>query len=238
MPLIKSNQATQATSGAVVVDFEDLGRQATRILDDARAKASKIIAKASQEALEIKANAVVEGMAQGQDEGFKKGLSDGHAKGEAEAQASHGEAIVQLVGQWQTQINSFVDSRARLLESCRTQAIQLSLAIARRVIYRVVHEDPDIIADQLSDALAMVAQTSEVEVVIHPNQDALVRDVLPDICATLQQVDAVTLTLDATITPGGCLVRTRGGAIDATIETQIDRIIDELIPSTHDGTGP
>jgi flagellar biosynthesis/type III secretory pathway protein FliH len=74
--------------------------------------------------------------------------------------------------------------------------------------------------------------------VIHPNQDALVRDVLPDICATLQQVDAVTLTLDATITPGGCLVRTRGGAIDATIETQIDRIIDELIPSTHDGTGP
>ncbi|MDG2055269.1 MAG: FliH/SctL family protein [Phycisphaerales bacterium] len=237
MPLIKSNQAAEATSGAVVVDFEDLGRQATRILDDARAKASEIIAKASQEALEIKAKAAVEGMAQGQTEGFKTGLSDGHAKGEAEAQASHSEAIVQLVAQWQTQINSFVDSRAQLLESCRTQAIQLSLAIARRVVYRVVHEDPGVVADQLSDALAMVSQTSEVEVVIHPDQDALVRDVLPDICATLQQVDSVALTLDAAITPGGCLVRTRGGAIDATIETQIDRIIDELIPSVHDGTG-
>ena len=113
--------------------------------------------------------------------------------------------------------------------------VQLALAIARRVVYRVVHKDPLIVADQLADALAMVAKTSEVEVVIHPDQEVLVREVLPDICATLQQVDAVSLTVDSALTPGGCLVRTRGGAIDGTIETQIDRIIDELIPSPHDG---
>lgn len=235
MPLIKSNQATQVTNGAVVIDFEDLGRQATRILDDAKNKASQVIAEASRQAAEIKAQATSEGLAEGQQQGFEQGLSKGKSQGEADAREKHDQSLLELIDQWQTQLRAFDEDRDRLLESCRTQAIQLALAIARRVIYRVVHNDPLIVADQLADALAMVAQTSEVEVVVHPDQEVLVREVLPDICATLQQVDSVSLTLDSALTPGGCLVRTRGGAIDGTIETQIDRIIDELIPSPYDG---
>ncbi len=234
MPLIKSNKASAVTSGAIVIDFEDLGRQATRILDDARARASQMIAEATKNAAVIQSQAAVDGQRQGKEEGLKQGIAEGKMQGQADAQESHHEAISELTKQWQSQLAAFGERREQLLESCRTEVIQLSLAIARRVIYRVVHDDPQVVADQLADALAMVSQTSEVEVVIHPNQEVLVREVLPDICATLQQVDAVSLTLDSTLTPGGCLVRTRGGAVDATIETQIDRIIDELMPATLD----
>jgi flagellar biosynthesis/type III secretory pathway protein FliH len=41
----------------------------------------------------------------------------------------------------------------------------------------------------------------------------------------------VELVEDATLSPGGCRVFTRGGRIDADLDEQLDRVIDELLPT-------
>ena len=47
--------------------------------------------------------------------------------------------------------------------------------------------------------------------------------------APLSCTTETSLTPDDSIARGGCLIQTRQGTIDARIETQLARIVDELI---------
>ena len=108
--------------------------------------------------------------------------------------------------------------------------LELSLDIAQRVIQREIEADRSAAANQLRGVLDMLAGGSAITVLVHPDDKAFLEPVVPELIATMDRPLHATLREDESITRGGCIVRTQGGEIDARIETQVERIVDALLP--------
>ena len=106
------------------------------------------------------------------------------------------------------------------------------MAVARRVTKRQAAIDPAVMIANLADAVRLAVRAADVRVVVHPDQRQTDRAGAPKASSsTGPSLTHVELVDDPTITPGGCRVLTRGGGeVDARIETQLDRIVAEMMP--------
>ena len=115
--------------------------------------------------------------------------------------------------------------------------IRLALSIAERVIHRAVSLDERVVLAQVEHALKLIGRPTRVAVLINPEDGAMVRRALPSISARLGAIEHVVLEEDPSITRGGCVVRTaEGGEIDASLEPQIGRIAQTLLPQISNDT--
>lgn len=231
MAVIKKSEAAHSARDAVVLDLGDIARQADLLRRRAREQAEAILTDARAERERLLAS----GYADGHTAGAAKGYAEGYAKGEEEGrQQSTRDArakLDQIERAWTEALDDFADRRHHLLVECKQNVIRLALAIAERVIHRAVSADERVALAQVEHALKLIGRPTRVVVLIHPEDGAMVRRALPSISARLGAIEHVVCEEDAGVTRGGCVVRTaQGGEIDASLETQIHRIAQTLLP--------
>lgn len=231
MAVIKKSEAAHAVRNAVVLDLGDIARQAELLRKRAEEQAEAIVADAREERERL----VSTGYAEGQAEGAKKGYAEGFAKGEEEGKQESTLAarvkLDEIEKAWTEALDDFADRRHHLLVECKENVVRLALSIAERVIHRAVSLDERVVLAQVEHALKLIGRPTRVVVLINPDDGAMVRRALPSISARLGAIEHVVLEEDQSITRGGCVVRTaEGGEIDASLETQIGRIAQTLLP--------
>ncbi|MHC4446441.1 MAG: FliH/SctL family protein, partial [Planctomycetota bacterium] len=131
---------------------------------------------------------------------------------------------------WTAALNQWEADRGEMLLAAREDVVRFAVTVARKVVMRIVKADSTVIEDQLAEALALLSRPSTIVVSVHPNDRPIVEAVLPRVVSRLQQCEQASVRDDETLTPGGCVVATAGGRIDAAIETQLDRIARTLVP--------
>lgn len=230
MGLVKGNATRPMIESAIVLDLGDLKRQGEAIIDHARAEADRIVAESREEAKRLTAEAE----SVGREQGFRQGLEEGRKKGAeeaaAETTAAYQERLDALEASWRKALDEWQSRRERLFSDAAEDLLDLSLNIARRVIQREIAADRSVVRDQLQAALEMTAAATSVTIVVHPGCRDFLEPLLPGLIETLDRPLHATLRSDDSISPGGCIVRTKGGEIDARVETQFDRIIEALLP--------
>jgi flagellar assembly protein FliH len=217
--------------GAIVLDLGDLERQAQAIVESARREAERIVAAAEAQAQALVVAADGIGAREGRARGYEEGSAAGRADGRAAALAEHGASIERLGAAWTEALETWERQRATMLEGARTDIVELALALARKVVVQVAASDPRTVERQLEETLAMIARPSCAAVVVHPDDKALAEEVLPAIIERLDAVEHALLEVDPAISRGGCVVRCGRGVIDATIERQLERIAQALLPA-------
>jgi flagellar biosynthesis/type III secretory pathway protein FliH len=117
-------------------------------------------------------------------------------------------------------------ARARLLEEAAEEVVELSFAVARRILRREVEADPAVALPLVRELLQRAAAGTEVTVRLSPRDHAMVaaHDALPESAG----LDGVHFRLDTAIAPGGVLVETAAGGLDGRIETQLELIEEAL----------
>src|SRR5262249_51311841 len=116
------------------------------------------------------------------------------------------------------------------LAQWETAGIHLAAEIAKRLIRGELTRQPQIPLTLIREALQLAAGGGEVRLVLNPaDHQALAGQgkLLVDEMAGLGDTQIVA---DAAISPGGCRVETRFGAIDQTFEAQLARVEEELRP--------
>jgi flagellar biosynthesis/type III secretory pathway protein FliH len=128
--------------------------------------------------------------------------------------------------------------RERMLVEARQEALTLALRIAALVVKRAVMVDPGGVAvAQAAEALRLLVRPTRAILAVHPDDRAVVADALPAMCARMAAAEHVELALDDTLERGSCVLRTAGGAeIEATVEGQLRRIAEALLPGQGGGT--
>jgi valyl-tRNA synthetase len=77
---------------------------------------------------------------------------------------------------------------------------------------------------------------ADMAVAVHPDDEPLAREALPELATRLAAAAHVEVASDASLERGSCIARTgSGGMIDASIRTQLGRIVEALLPASHDG---
>ncbi len=238
--IIKGPQATALVKDAVVLDLGDLSRQAERLKEAAQARADQILREAREEAARLTAEAEGKGLEEGRARGFQEGYEQGVAQGRADA-LNQAKAELQRVQKlWQQAAGEVEAQRVALERDGRQAVLHLALRMAEKLVHRVVEVDETVIIDQLAHALGHVLRPVDVTVRINPTDRPVLEAAMPELLADFAQFKHVRLVDDAVIGPGGCVVSYGQGRVDATVETQLERIVRLILPGgmpvAHDAT--
>lgn len=230
MPVIRRSESDPVARGAIVVDLGDLQREARRLEQRSLAQAKAILDEARAERDRLTAGAAERGAAAGHAEGLAKGLEEGRAKGREEAIAQAKKELEPLQKRWAHALDEFTSRRDDLLSTARTDVLRFAVAFAERIVRRTVELDPGLVTATLEAALAQVLRPSRLVVECHPEDLALVEQTLPDLIARFAPGANAEARANPETGRAGVVLRSEAGTIDATIRTQIDRLVEALLP--------
>ncbi|MEM6757392.1 MAG: FliH/SctL family protein [Planctomycetota bacterium] len=216
---------------AVVLDLGDLGAQAARLRMQAEARAAQIVGDAEAKARALVDAAHGQGFDQGKAEGHEQGLADGREQGRQEALTAKAEELAQLAAAWSDVGGQWDGYRRDLEREARETVLDFALKLGERLVHRLVDVDRSIVVDQLAAALSTVLEPSDVKVLINPADRATLEEAMPELLAEFAQFQHVRLVDDGDVGRGGCVVSYGQGEVDATIDTQLRRVLDVILPS-------
>lgn len=230
MPVLKQHNNTPAMREAIVLDLGDIGAQAARIRAAAETQASKIISEAQAKSESLADELHDQAEKQGYADGLEKGIAEGREQGRAEALAQSSEQLQQLSAAWSQVANDWEQQRTDMEREARQAVLSFALSAAEKIVHRVIEVDESVVVDQAAQALSLVLSSHNANVCIHPVDRSMLEDALPDLIKELASLEHIELIDDESITPGGCVVAFGQGRVDATIERQLQRLIDLILP--------
>ena len=206
MALVKP---TSSSLQPVRFSLRDIETQAQAILHEARREAERIIADAEQRAAEMRP-AELEPQ---QHDTVDAGNDDAPA--------------TDLLKSAANELHAAID---QLRDDALGDVVELAMAIAQRVTKRAALIDPNVLAENLREAMKLVVRTSGIRIAVHPQQVDVLKQHLVQLQSESPALATAEIVPDETVTPGGCRVSTSHGRIDADIQTQLDRLAERLIP--------
>ena len=230
MSLIKRQFAEPALKDAIVLDLGDITRQAKQIRDAAEIKAKQIVAEAHKAAEAEATAAHNDASDKGFAEGLAKGIEEGRKDGYEAAIKEHRPKLKQIEDSWNKSITEWDSIRDQVDREAHHSILQLALRLGEKIVRRQIEVDRDVAARQISDALSHVLRQVEVIARICPDDRSMLEDALPKLSAGFTHLKHIRLKDDPSVTRGGCVLQYGQGQIDATIETQLQRIVEMLIP--------
>jgi flagellar assembly protein FliH len=234
MGLVK---AAEAPVGLTAFSMRDIEAAARGILIRARNDAAQIIGEARAEAEKIKAEAKTGGFAEGRQQGLAQGLDEGKKSGHAQALAENGKALGELIKSMTEAVRDLDERRDDLHTAGLREVVDLACGIARRVTRRQAAFDPQVLCNNLKEAMALAIHAADIRIAMHPSQKQTLEKELPNLKMAWPQLKHIELVEDAGISPGGVRIYTVHGNIDGQLETQLDRLAAELIPDSGGTAG-
>jgi len=228
--VIKAEQSPRlgrSHGGFSLSDFAEEGRQ---LLEAVRARAEKMTAEAEAEAKRLQQEARGHGYEVGYQEGLAEGRAAGHAEAMEKASAEFEARLVQLASACESLFREVDRRKAEQLLAGHRDLVVLALAIAERVVRRIGLIDRQAAVENLRAVIDLVGQTSDMVVEVNPVDAETLERFAPELMARRSDLKHVEVRSNEAVNPGGCVVTTRGGQIDATLETQLTRIAQELVP--------
>ncbi|HTV01046.1 MAG TPA: FliH/SctL family protein [Luteitalea sp.] len=147
---------------------------------------------------------------------FTKGYAQGERAG-LEAGGKRAEAMLRRLAQTLEELSGLRDNMVRQTER---ELVQLSVAIARRILQREVTVDPELTAALAHIALERLGGQSPATVRLHPDDYAVVSAGQASPLGSRQ----VEIRPDPAVARGGCLVESEFGFINASVDAQVDEI--------------
>ncbi len=213
--VIKATDRNRGVHG-VAFNFDDMARQASGYLDKIRAEAAQILAKATQDAQDIRRRAEIEGR-KAAEQAVEKLIDQKIA---AQMQTLR-PALQSVIGEIEA-------SKQGWLAHWEKQVVKLAAGIAARVLRRELAKSPDIPLVLAREALQLAAGGSQVRIRLNPADQQALGAQLQTLVEEFSRLAPAEIVADPSITPGGCRVETRYGAIDQQFEAQLARIEEEL----------
>lgn len=233
MPVVKRQHAERFAKDAIVLDLADIVQQGEALRRAAKQEADRIIAEARAERERLIADAREVGQRAGYEEGLAQGREAGKVAGETAARAEHADRLRQIQSAWADALEEFLAQRDHLVIECKQDVLRLAIGVAERVVHRRIECDDEVVCRQIEEALRLVSKPTRVVVSASPDDVELVRDILPDLAARLEGVEHASLVADDSLARGSCIIRTAGGGeVDASIDTQLSRIAEMIVPGS------
>jgi flagellar assembly protein FliH len=228
MGLIKAEFAPTARLSQF--SLADIQREAQSMLRRAQAQADQILAAAQQAGQALRQQAQAEGAKSGYADGLERGIAEGTRLGQEKALAEQREQLTTLIGALTTAATDLNTSRMELEAGVLREVTDLAIQIAQRITKRIAQFDPHVLLANVTESLKLVVGMHKLRIALHPTQKATLADALPRLKLEFPTLDHVELIADDAIAPGGCMLLTRQGSIDATLDEQLTRIAVELLP--------
>lgn len=198
--------------------------QATKERQDAEQEAEASRARAQEEAEQIIRNAEERGR-KIEEEAFQKGLKEGRETGIEEGKAE----LQRVIERFHVVLSKAIERRNEIIQESETQVVNLVLSIAKKVIKVISEHQKNVVVNNINQSLQKLQQKSDVIVRVNLMDLKLVTKHKEDILQMAERVQNITIAEDTTVDPGGCIIETDFGEIDARIASQLREIEERIL---------
>ena len=197
------------------VELEKIQKEAIEKINEAQEKANEIIENAKivaeQEGNDIKATAWEEGFSRGRQEAVENMEND------IDATFLNANNIL---------MEASLKAREIFLNN-KEDMINLSFMMAKKIIKKEL-KDKDVLFSNLLEAMKKAQNNKELKIFVNWEQLTYGKELKEKLQNNFQGIEHIEIIEDRTVTQGGCIIETKLGKIDATIESQLDILINAL----------
>ena len=180
------------SSGVRAASVKDLNAEARQIVERARAQAAEVEARA-----------------------YRAGFAEGEKAGQA--------ATLEQLAPYLDHFRKLTRELARLreihLKAIEPEVLSLAVEIARKIVHDEIEANPEVIGHVARAAIRDTVDRARVTIRVAPRDHAFLARFRPDLLR-IEGVKEVVIEEDERIEPGGCLVETESGQVDARIDSQ------------------
>jgi type III secretion protein L len=162
--------------------------------------AFELIEKAKEDVIAYKKEAEEQNeklKAQAEKEGFEKGLSH-----------------------FNEQLVNFEIELKKVRHEMNRLILPLALKAAKKIVAEEIKLHPDRIVDIVLQTLSPVTQNHRIKIYVNKADKEILEQEKPRIKEILEQVESLSILERSDIAPGGCIIETEAGIINASIENQ------------------
>jgi flagellar assembly protein FliH len=190
--------------------------EAERIKKQAEAEAENILAEAGQKAEKIESsaqNVFDNERKEAADAGFKEGREAGYTEGRAEAD--------RLIERVRTVLERAQSQREEILVDTEGQIVDLVLLMARKVVKIISETQEEVVKANVVQALRKIKGRGNIIVRVNMRDVKLTTEHINSFIKQMEGIKGVQVAEDSTVDPGGCIIETDFGEIDARISSQL-----------------
>jgi len=213
--IIKAADLNHDVQG-VPFNFDDMTVTAQRYLDGVRAEAARIVTKAKADADEIRKQARIEGRRAGEEE--MERIVERQLAGQ----------LATLLPALRQVIQEIQHAKQAFMVHWEKSGVHVAAAIAERLIRRELARTPEITLTLVREALELAVGSSHLRIHMNPADHEALGPQVKALIAEICPLGSAELVADSEISPGGCRIETRFGAIDQQFAAQLARIEEEL----------
>ena len=134
-------------------------------------------------------------------------------------------------------LNQAVKERKKIIKDSEQEILRLSLKIAEQIIRSEVSLHRDVCLNIVAEAIARVSDREQIIVKVNRDDVEYLKRYKDRLTGMIDGVKSFSIIEDANIEPGGCVIETNLGFIDAKISTKIKSIEESLKKVTTEKTG-
>ncbi|MGZ7444405.1 FliH/SctL family protein [Paenibacillus sp. TH7-28] len=220
---------------------EDIAAEQIRkqMLDDAKEFAERQVREASEQAEQLLAEAreqietwwqerreqdehLIEAV---KSEGFSQGFEEGKVQAELALKAKIDEMMQEAGAVLQ---QAYVE-KERIIQEAEPFLVELSSAIAEKVIDKQLSVDPDFTLELIKKSLARKREQGILTLCVSPVHFAFVQAAREELSLAIDSQAELQILPDPTVKDRGCVIRSAFGSVDARIDTQLTEIKKELV---------
>ncbi len=155
-----------------------------------------------------------------QKEAFQRGYEAGEKAGVEAAKKKLEGAINGIV----LLIEGLKDLNRQIYEEGEMKIVALAICIAEKVIHSELKQNPEIIVNVVRAALKKVLDREMLTIKVNPKDFEVLNRYRPELIASTNEKRGLTIEWDDSIMPGGCMIETNHGEVDARIDKQLEEI--------------
>jgi len=151
---------------------------------------------------------------------FEQAKKEGHEAGKKEADLKVKEALQTL--------NQAVYERKKIIKDAESEILRLALKVAEQIIRSEVSLHRDVSLNIVTEAINRVSDREQVIVRVNREDAEYIKRQKDRLAGILDGVKSFSVIEDSQIEPGGCVIETNLGYVDARISTKLKSIEEAL----------
>lgn len=218
---------------------DDSSREARKLISDAEKWAEKHIQNAKQHVDELQKQAREDIEAWWQErrrmdeevrkEAYETAFQTGIEQGIEEGRKQAFEEKQQMLMKAKSIVDQAIAAKARIIAESEPFLVELSTAIASKIISAELQSESRHVLNIVRDALLKARGSQTLTLAVHPEQFSLVNQARSELLNLFDRHMDLVVVPDPTVTYGGCVIRSSFGSIDARVETQLDEVKKALL---------
>jgi len=220
----EANNIIEDAQKAAFTEVKRKTDEAQVIKQQAEAEAEQIIADAKAKGYEVESEirqTIEAERRTALDEGRESGKNEGFADGKAE--------VDRLIERTQTVLERAQDKRAEILSETEQQIIDLVLLITRKVIKVISENQRDVIINTVRESLKKVKSKGDIIIRVNLADLQLATEHKEYFIRMVENAKSLQIVEDSSVDPGGCIIETDFGEIDARIASQLSELETKIL---------